>query len=365
MIIRVLAFAVGLALAAAMANANVASAGGYGTTLSYVVLTMAAGIVIGSIVIGHSLAQKRILLAGFLCVGMFAGELYNFVSSADRVILSAENVQAPLKDALQRHDAALQALAEAQAEKPSPASRDRLDAAERAKDNADKAAREQASLPGCRKNCADLLQAAVNSAAREVEAARIELGDHDRIEARRIADKVARAETALAAAPLPASATPFADRIGMSPSTFDLLKAALLAIGFNGIAAALIAFAAHGAKPAKTATPVKVEAPTAEVIAPPAKKMASTNVVKLAQPAKAAVLSILDFGADHLEPAPGDTLDFDEFFNAYAAAAKAVKLNAYGPVEFVEPFKQLCDEAGIRVRKRGQKVFLCDVKLAS
>ena len=62
MIIRALAFIVGLALAAAMANANVAAAGGYGTTLSYVILSMAAGIVIGSIVIGHSLAQILVRL---------------------------------------------------------------------------------------------------------------------------------------------------------------------------------------------------------------------------------------------------------------------------------------------------------------
>lgn len=360
MLIRILAFLVGLGIVAAAANLNVAAAGGYGLPLSYLVIGMSAGVVVGSIVMGHSMAQGRWLLAFFLAFGMLAGEFYNFLASADRVIFAAENAQAPLKDALQRHDAAERALADAKSAKPLPASRDRLDAAEKAKADADKAARDQASLPGCRKNCAALLQAAVDSAGREVNAARAELDGHERAEAQRLATAVAKAEADLKAAPLPASATPFADRVGVSPSDFDLLKAILLAVGANGLAAAFIAFAAHGHKPKtpKKLVPEKLKQATVEAPKP-------SNVVKLTAPVKLITFSVVDFGANHLEAAPGVTLDFDEFFNAYAAAAKASDMRAYGPTEFVEPFKQLCDEAGINVRRRGQKVFLCDVKLAS
>jgi hypothetical protein len=70
----------------------------------------------------------------------------------------------------------------------------------------------------------------VNGAIQEVNAARAELADHDRLEAQRISNKIAKAEAALADAPLPASATPFADRIGVLPSNLDLIKAGLLAI---------------------------------------------------------------------------------------------------------------------------------------
>src|SRR5947209_7163882 len=116
MIIRILAFIVGIGLVAAAAYGNVMSSGGFGTPASYYTLAMSAGIVIGAIVVGHSIVQRRLLLACFLAIGMLAGEAFNFLATADRVILAAENVQAPLKDALQRHQAALQALAEAQAE---------------------------------------------------------------------------------------------------------------------------------------------------------------------------------------------------------------------------------------------------------
>ena len=95
---------------------------------------------------------------------------------------------------------------------------------------------------------------------------------------------------------------------------------------------------------------------------------APSNVVPIAKSERlqtARALSVIDFGAAQLEAAPGDTLDFDEFFNAYVAAAQASKMRAHAVEEFVEPFKKLCAEAGIRTRKRGSKLFLCDVKLAS
>jgi hypothetical protein len=95
---------------------------------------------------------------------------------------------------------------------------------------------------------------------------------------------------------------------------------------------------------------------------------APSNVVPIAKSERlqtARALSVIDFGAAQLEAAPGDTLDFDEFFNAYVTAAQASKMRAHAVEEFVEPFKKLCAEAGIRTRKRGSKLFLCDVKLAS
>src|SRR3954447_5553271 len=88
---------------------------------------------------------------------------------------------------------------------PRNTSRERLDAAEKAKDTATKAARDQASLPGCRQNCAALLQGAVNAAGQEVNTARAEIDDQARMEDQRIAADIARAEAALAAAPQPAS----------------------------------------------------------------------------------------------------------------------------------------------------------------
>lgn len=130
----------------------------------------------------------------------------------------------------------------------------------------------------------------------------------------------------------------------------------------------LLAIGAHPRKRPETSKPAEVaqlRALAPEVIArkKPDPETIPTNVVKLPA-ARPAPLSVLDFGADSLEPAPGDTLDFDDFFNAYVAAAEARRLRAFGPTEFVGPFKALCEEAGIRVSKRRQKLFLCDVRLA-
>jgi hypothetical protein len=76
-------------------------------------------------------------------------------------------------------------------------------------------------------------------------------------------------------------------------------------------------------------------------------------------------LSVIDFGANSLGASPGAKLDFEEFSNAYDRAAQAAKKRALTPEEFAEPFKTLCSTAGIRTAKRGSKVFLCDVRLAS
>lgn len=357
---RIAAALAGLILVAAAAYGNVVYSGGFGTPASYATCAMAFGVVVGSAIVGY---VRTMTLVAVLLFSLVAGEAYALLMTANRVVVASDALQAPLIDAKQRHDDALKALAKARNEKPVPVSRDRLEAAERAKTEADKAAREQASLRTCLKNCAALLRAAADDAAREVDAARAEIANHDKLEADRIAALVTKAEAMLKAAPMPASATPFADRIGMAPWALDLLIAFLLSIGLNVLAAAFFAFATHSErKPQPKAVPEKVEAIAAEPV--PLKKVA-TIVPKLPPPAtKRPALSLVDFGAGNLAPAPGETLDFDEFFNAYVAAAKARKLSAYGPIEFVEPFKNLCDEAGIRVRRKGQQVFLCDVKLA-
>lgn len=78
-----------------------------------------------------------------------------------------------------------------------------------------------------------------------------------------------------------------------------------------------------------------------------------------------APLCVVGFGADSLEPAPGGTLDFDDFFNAYVAAARANRFPAYAGTAFVAPFKRLCQEAGIRLSRERERLFLCDVRLSA
>ena len=76
-------------------------------------------------------------------------------------------------------------------------------------------------------------------------------------------------------------------------------------------------------------------------------------------------MSVIEFGAEVLEAAPGDTLDFDDFFVAYNRAATAASKRALSDDQFIEPFKRLCTEAGIRSRRQGSKLYLMDVQLAT
>ena len=59
----------------------------------------------------------------------------------------------------------------------------------------------------------------------------------------------------------------------------------------------------------------------------------------------------------------GKRIDTEEFFLAYEKAAHDGRMRALPPEEFVEPFKRLCSEAGIRTSKRGGKLYLMDVSL--
>ncbi len=81
------------------------------------------------------------------------------------------------------------------------------------------------------------------------------------------AAEVAKAEALVEANPEPASPTPFADRTGIAPWALDLLMAALLSIGANGLAATLVAF---GASPAANDELAKLKATFSGPVADPA-----------------------------------------------------------------------------------------------
>src|SRR6185503_6051508 len=84
----------------------------------------------------------------------------------------------------------------------------------------------KAADKGCFAICRQLLQAQVNTAAVEVAAARAE------IEAKRAVpeDKLKQAQAALAMLPLPPSATPLADRLGITGWTLELSQAWLASL---------------------------------------------------------------------------------------------------------------------------------------
>ena len=104
----------GLILVAAAANGTVTATGGYGTPQSYYTLAMALGVAVGAATIGRAHSLALIVAIG---VGMFCGETYALLGTADRVVTAAEAAQAPLRDAARRHQLALDELTAAEAAK--------------------------------------------------------------------------------------------------------------------------------------------------------------------------------------------------------------------------------------------------------
>ena len=97
---------------------------------------------------------------------------------------------------------------------------------------------------GCRINCRELLQKAVNDAALEVENARAEVA----VNKTKAETKLRTAKETLNSMRAPESPTPLADVTGAQPWALDLTSAILGSVGGNGLACCLLVFGAHGAR---------------------------------------------------------------------------------------------------------------------
>jgi hypothetical protein len=102
-----------------------------------------------------------------------------------------------------------------------------LDDAEAGLDTARQAVRDQAALAGCKANCRELLQAAVDAASREAEARR---ADVSRI-------------------PAPVQVDDISTVTGVDAWKFSAVFALLMSLATNGLGAVLIARSAHGVAP--------------------------------------------------------------------------------------------------------------------
>lgn len=342
--LRALAILVGVAAIGAVTYGTVEATGGLYTHTAPLYIALGGLQIMIAMAFGI-MPSGLYRFAGVLV--LVACEAATFIGTANLQLADVEARAAPVHDAAAKRKAAEDWVARLDRD-------DRVERAETAANEARNNAMEASKAKTCATNCKATLAKAVDDAAAAVAEARQSL----QIEQQ-------QARVLLASTPLPGSENALAEKLGLSASTVDLLF-----VGFRGFAVAfgaamLLAIGAHPRRRPEREQPSQRAAAAAPepIPAPKPVNTSSANVIKL--PAvRPAPLSVIDFGADTLEPAPGDTLDFDDFFNAYVAAAEARKLRAYGPTEFVEPFKTLCAEAGIRVSKRRQRLFLCDVRLA-
>ena len=228
-----LSLCIGGGILAATTNASIIAGGGYGTSQALVVMALSAGVFAGAVAIGGGRIGQTFGLA--IIAALVAGEAYNLATTAERAIVAREASAAPLKDLAAKRAEALKHLADLEHGAPYSA---KLDLARANLADAKAAVEAEAKDIRCGKQC-QRKQGLADDAARAVELA-IPSAEADRAKA------IEAAKADLAANPLPASATPLADRLGWAPWVLDLAMAALLSIGANGLAGVLIALGSTG-----------------------------------------------------------------------------------------------------------------------
>ena len=231
----------GLLALAASGYMAVEASGGIASASAPGLVALVVILAVGAAAIGHAVAGKHVAIAVVIGLGMLAGEAAAMLQTAQRVTAAREAMRAPMAAVTARRQFAADELAKAEAAKPMLADRARLTAAELAKSEADTAARVKSTDKGCRANCRLLLQAAVDSASREVEMARSEIASHDAEQASAVVSRIEKAKAALAALPPPQSATPLADNTGLPEWALDVFEALALSLAINLPASALIA----------------------------------------------------------------------------------------------------------------------------
>ena len=219
---------IGGTILAATTNATITTSGGYLASQALIVAALSGGVFAGAYAIGSGRVAARFSIA--IIAALVSGEIYNLAATAERTIVVREAAAAPLKDLAAKRSEALKRLDDLEHGAPHSA---KLDLARANLADAKAAVEAEAKDIRCGKQC-QRKQGLADDAARAVELA-IPGAEADRTKA------IEAAKAELAANPLPASATPLADRLGVAPWIVDLAMSGLLSIGANGLAGVLIA----------------------------------------------------------------------------------------------------------------------------
>ena len=209
-----------------------------------------------------------------------------------------------------------------------------------------KAIREQSALPGCRENCKQLLLAQATDARRELNTAQAEMAKMLQDLRQKTDAELASAKQVLATSPMPSSATPLADRLGVRAWLLDILAATLLSIGVNGLGGALIALAAHG----------RARLPSHDLLQRGRSGTANDNV-------PLAPGRVSSFVGQRLERVESGRIEVGDLYKSYVAWCRSSGLQPFGMSEFGDQLKDAIDTVGIRTRAHKDKIFLVGVEL--
>ena len=312
--VKVGAIVAGVGILAA-ATAKVIVAGNQDKAAAALSIAIAFGVFVGSMAIGRAIQSKRWVVVAGIAIALTAGELYGFITTADRIVGEREAVQAEVKKAMGAHQYALDAMTKAQnaydaaLAKATTARAKAIEDARIAKANAQKAVTESAALPGCKDRCKALLDAAVASAQTDVDTANKAPMPEDTVAVVEAKQELENARSVHRSNPKPtASGTPLADRLGVPAWLIDLTVAGLLSLAANGLAATLIAFGAHRGNPVATEPAKKADEDAAtdgnhQTVAedpqpPKGRPMVAINPVATKAAAEADIIRLIARGQD-------------------------------------------------------------------
>lgn len=367
-LLPVLCIIAGIAILAAASNLIVGNTpGGYASDYGMLVVAVAAGIAVGAVAIGLAWGHGHRVLTAVLVFMIIAAEGYAFLATVEREIGKREAVQKPAAEVLakrERYQAELASKKTLLAE--IPAISQRLEAALASKARADEAAINKAAERGCASNCRALLQAQVDSASQEVAAARAALQVRTATERARIEGEIADVEAKLASTPVPASGTGLADRLGLAPWVMDVISAALLAFGSNGLAAALIAVGAH-CRPREAAQAARPVAPLAEAPAKhPEVRLAALPAPRLATQQQEPIENVATYLQDVTQPDPKADARVVDLMARYRAWAADRPEGGLSQEEFGPALGALVKRAGLAVsHAEGRGVVVHGMRLSA
>lgn len=359
---HIAAATVGVGILACITNASILNAGGWSMITAPTPIALACGLAIGAAVLGIAWRGQRRALAVLLGVALVAGEVYQLQMTAERTLTNRDTAQAPLREAAAKRTAANIAVLDAQRALDLIGDTPRLRAAMQAKATADRVAVAKAAENGCRTHCRALLEQQVAAAAIELDAARREMVVALQAAERRLVD----ARQALGALPALASPSPLADRLGVEPWQLDLLAAALASIAMNGLAAILIAFAAHRARdggaelmspiaepseaPPRSAPPATIGASATgsrALLPPPAERHSDDAATVPAQ--RDATNEAARFARTMFRPAPAASVRVRDLRAAYQSwCTTELVIEPLPDAEIVPAFMALFERVGLR-----------------
>jgi hypothetical protein len=147
--LRVAAALAGVLIVGATAHVTIIATGGYSTPHAVLTMAIAAGVSVGALCIGAAWSGERRPLAVWLALAIVAGEAFGFLSTAERLIVSREAAQAPLRQATEAHAEASERVRNAETVVARlPVTSPRLEAAKVAKVIADGAAVQRSAERG-------------------------------------------------------------------------------------------------------------------------------------------------------------------------------------------------------------------------